>query len=51
METLSRSLARLMSEPEQRRAMGAAGRKAMEAYRPDIVMDAWERLFEEARER
>ena len=50
-ETLSQSLARLMSQPEQRRAMGAAGRKAMEAYRPGIVMDAWERLFEEARER
>lgn len=48
-ETLSQSLACLMSQPEQRRAMGAAGRKAMEAYRPDIVMDAWERLFEEAR--
>lgn len=48
-ETLSRSLACLMAQPEQRQAMGAAGRGAMEAYRPDIVMDAWERLFENAR--
>ena len=50
-ETLSQALASLMSHPERRKAMGAAGRKAMEAYRPDSVMDAWECLFEEARER
>ena len=48
-ETLSQALASLMSHAERREAMGAAGRKAMEAYRPDTVMDAWERLFEEAR--
>ena len=38
-----------MSHAERRKTMGAAGRKAMEAYRPDTVMDAWESLFEEAR--
>lgn len=50
-EALSRSLANMMGCPERRRAMGEAGPKAMEAYRPDIVMDAWERLFEAVRER
>ena len=50
-ETLSQALASLMSHPERRKAMGVAGRRAMEAYRPDSVMDAWERLFEESRER
>ena len=50
-EALSQALASLMSHPERRKAMGAAGRIAMEAYRPDTIMDAWERLFEEARER
>ena len=43
---LSKALASLMSRHAERAEMGASGRKAMEAFSPDTVMDAWERLFE-----
>ena len=50
-EALSKALALLMSRPEERARMGASARNAMTAFRPDKVMSAWERLFEEAVDR
>ena len=46
--SLAEALATLMSHPEKRKAMGVSARMAMEAYRPEAVMDAWERLLEGA---
>ena len=48
---LSIALASLMSGREERVRMGASGRRAMEAFCPDSVMSAWERLFENAIDR
>ena len=48
---LSQALETLMSGHAERRMMGASGRRAMEVFSPDSVMDAWERLFENAIER
>ena len=50
-EALSKALASLMSCHEKREKMGISARNAMTAFRPDKVMSAWERLFEEAVER
>ena len=45
---LAEALASLMSSHEEREMMGPAARKAMKALCPDAVMNAWERLFEDA---
>ena len=45
---LAEALATLMADPEKRKAMGVLARMAVEAYRPEAVMDAWERLLEGA---
>lgn len=41
-------LGRLMSDPEQRAAMGQAARAAIAPYAPSAVFDRWEALFAQA---
>ncbi|MGH1352631.1 MAG: glycosyltransferase family 4 protein [Methyloligellaceae bacterium] len=46
-ETLSKTLANLMSNPEKRASLGAKARLAMTSYTPNHVMDNWEQLFKD----
>jgi glycosyltransferase involved in cell wall biosynthesis len=39
---LSRALAKLMTQPDQRERMGAAGRERVKAFSPEKVIDLWE---------
>ena len=43
--SLSQVLASLMSRHAERKKLGASGRRVIEDFSPDTVMDAWERLF------
>ncbi|GAA4105754.1 glycosyltransferase [Actinomadura miaoliensis] len=42
---LAAALGRLIRDDALRRAMGARARASVERYRPDAVLDRWERLF------
>lgn len=44
---LAEAMMRLLGDRELRRRMGAAARKAVADYAPDVVMPRWERLFAE----
>lgn len=44
-ETLAQALATLMTDTDNRRAMGEAARASMAQYAPEAVMDRWENLF------
>lgn len=47
-EPLKEALEMLMRDPELRSSYGKAGKAAMEAYRPDVVWDAWDALIQKA---
>lgn len=42
---LARALAQLLASPEQRRQLGAGGRRFAERYRVETITDAWETLY------
>ncbi|MFS1297550.1 glycosyltransferase [Streptosporangium longisporum] len=44
---LATALAGLMASAAERRRLGAAARAHVETFRPDLVLDRWETLFEE----
>lgn len=44
--TLAQMLCRLIENPEERRAMGKAGRAAVEKYQGEVVVPEFERLYE-----
>jgi glycosyltransferase involved in cell wall biosynthesis len=48
---LARALADILTSPERRRAMGAAGRETAERYGIDSVTDRWEALYRSALQR
>lgn len=43
---LAAALARLIDNPQERQAMGAAGPAAMARYAPDRITDIWERIID-----
>lgn len=49
-EPFTKALRVLMGSGKRRRTMGGAARLAMQAYRPEAVWDAWERLLRETAE-
>jgi glycosyltransferase involved in cell wall biosynthesis len=38
----------LLADPEERARLGRQARIGMESYRPEVVLDAWERLIANA---
>ena len=46
--TLSTCLAALMGDDQRRAQMGESAHKSMDAYKPDIVFDLWEKFLIEA---
>lgn len=47
-DALAEALKKLMQDPNLRRQYGKAAKASMEAYRPNVVWDAWEALIKKA---